>query len=181
MRTLLLLLTILVLGGCAPKYRTTYTYIEPQDPQVKSCIESCEAKRAACRETCAAAFQKCKVKADAIGKKNYERKLQQYYHDLELYTARLRRYQLERDLFYGSGFCYGGYGCGPFYRPIFWEPSPALTLRRPVKPNLQEEIMQAELKECRIDCGCQQKFDDCFQGCGGKIVTQKICIKNCPK
>ncbi len=187
MRSLLLLPAFVVLslffGGCAPKYRTTYTYIEPQNPQIKRCIATCEAGRDACRKACATRFKACRKEAEAIGKKNYEQKLQAYYRNLEAYTAQLRRYELERDLYYDNGFYYGGgYGYwGPFYSPFFWEPSPALTLPRPVKPNLQDEILQAELKHCRVDCGCTEKFDTCYEGCGGKIIRKKVCIENCPK
>ncbi len=180
---LLLFWSIILFGGCAPKYRTAYTYIEPRNPQIQSCIEGCEAKRAACRERCEKAFKTCRKNAEAIGRRNYEQKLQDYYRKLEAYTAQLRRYELERDLFYGRGFYYGdGFGYrGPFYGPVWWGPSPALTLPRPVKPNLQNEILQAELKHCRVDCGCTEKFDTCFEGCGGKIIRKKVCIENCPK
>ena len=180
-----LLLIALFLSACAPKYRTTYSYIAPESSQAQSCIQTCKEELATCQKVCEANFNICKKKAEKIGKQNYEKKLQQYYKDLEDYASRVQRYELDRELLFYDGFCYpGSYGfCGPFGGRLLWGPPPGYTytLHKPVKPSLEQEILDAQMKECRIDCGCQQSFDTCYEKCGGKVIKKEICIKNCPK
>jgi hypothetical protein len=35
------------------------------------------------------------------------------------------------------------------------------------------------MKHCRIDCGCHQSYDSCYEKCGGKVIKKEICIQNC--
>jgi hypothetical protein len=181
----ILLFIALFLSACAPKYRTTYSYTAPKSPQVQSCIYTCKEELATCKKVCAANFDICKKKAEKIGKENYEKKLQRYHKALEDYADRIAQYELERDIFFYDGFCYpGSYGFyGPFGARFLWGPPQgySYTLRKPVKPSLEQEILDAQMKHCRIDCGCQQSFDACYEKCGGKIIKKEICIKNCPK
>ncbi len=184
-RYLLLSVVLLVFTACSPKYRTTYSYVAPPSPQAQHCIKTCQEKLDTCQKVCKANFEICKQKAEKIAKENYEKKLQQYYRDLENYTNQIQQYELERDLFFYDGFCcprrYGFYR--PFGGRLFWGPPPGYyyTLKKPVKPNLQQEILNAQMKHCRIDCGCHDSYDKCYEGCGGKVITKKVCIQNCPK
>ena len=183
MKYILFLLPILLFTACSPKYKTLYSYQEPADSNAKQCIKSCKEKLDTCRKLCKSNFDICAKKAEEIAKKNYEKKLQSYYKALEQYTKDMEMYNLQRDLFWGDDFYYyrRGFGFyGPFGPRIFLS-SPSYSLQRPVKPSLQQEILQTQLKECRIDCNCLQSYDNCFTECGGKIIEKKICIENCPK
>lgn len=182
MRYLLLLLA-LMLTACSPKYRTTYHYVAPQNPQAQNCIHHCKEAFSTCQKICQSNFAICKQKADAVAQKRYTQKMQNYYKALEQYANDMRRYEMERDLFLYDDFYYP-YRYGfyrPFYRPVLWGPSPAYTLSKPVKPSLEREKLDAEMKMCRIDCGCTESFDKCYEGCGGKILKKEVCIGNCPK
>ncbi len=183
MRTLLLFFALLFLSACAPKYKTVYSYIAPESADAQACVTRCKEQLAACRKVCEANYAICKEKAKKIAQKNYEAKLKRYQAALEQYTRDLERYNLRRDLFFYDDFCYFG-RCGyygPFGGRLLWGPPPVYTLRRPVKPSLQQEILDAELKHCRIDCGCMQSYDTCFEACGGKVVKKEVCIENCPE
>ena len=119
-----------------------------------------------------------------IGKKSYEAKMKNYYNALENYARRVEMYNFQRELFWFDDF---DYSCnsfsfyGPFGPHLIIGPSPVYSYPRPVKPNLQQEILQAQLKNCRIDCKCMDSYDKCFGICGGKVVRKKVCIGNCPK
>ncbi len=184
MRYILLTAALLFLTACAPRYRTTYQYLEPKNPEAATCVHRCKEALSTCREVCRANFEICNKKAEKIGKANYDKKLQRYYRELEAYANRVQMYNLKRDLFYYNDFYYGGrYGFyGPFGGRLLWGPPPVVyTIPKPVKPSLQQENLKAQMKHCRIDCGCLQSYDRCFEGCGGKIETKKICIQNCPR
>ena len=180
---ILLPVVLLLFTACSPKYKINYRYQTPSSPEAKQCITSCKEKHDTCKKLCKANFDICAKKAEKIAKKNYEKKLQGYYKALEQYTKDMEMYNLQRDLFWGDDFYYyrRGFGFyGPFGPRIFLS-SPSYSLKRPVKPSLQQEILQTQLKECRVDCHCLQSYDKCFTECGGKIIEKKICIENCPK
>ncbi len=184
MKYLLLLFALLFLSACTPKYRTVYNYVTPQDTQAQACVKTCKEKLATCKALCKSNFDICAKRAEKIAKARYEKRLQNYYKALEEYTRQMEMYNLERELFWYDDFYYYRHGFGfysPFGARLMIGPSPVYTVPKPVKPNLQQEIIQTQLKECRIDCRCLEAYDDCFQSCGGKITKKKICIKNCPK
>ncbi len=184
MKYVILFFTLIFFSACTPKYKTTYSYIPPATPNAQACVKECGEKLATCKALCKSNFEICAKKAEQIGKKNYEQKMQGYYRALEQYTRQMEMYQMQRDLFWYDDFYYYDRGIG-FYAPfgprLLLGPSPAYTYPRPVKPNLQQEILQAQLKNCRIDCKCTDAYDNCFRGCGGKVVQKKVCIENCPK
>ncbi len=184
MRYILLMLLLLFFTACTPKYKTLYSYKEPKTPQTQMCVKSCKEKLATCRALCKSNFEICTKEAEKIGKRNYEKKLQNYYKALEEYTRRVEMYNLERELFWYDDFYYyrRGYGVySPFGARLILGPSPSYSIPKPVKPTLQQEIMNAQLKHCRIDCKCLSAYDDCFKSCGGEVIEKKICIENCPK
>ena len=49
---------------------------------------------------------------------------------------------------------------------------------KPVKPSL-ESIVRELSSTCPSDCGCKEEYDACFTSCGGRIVPEKYCVKNC--
>ncbi len=183
MKYLLLLSALLFLSACSPKYKTLYNYNSPTTQNGKLCVKSCKEKLATCKEICKSNFDICKVKAIKKAKLQYQQKLKAYYKALETYANQVQMHNLENELYFYSDFYYPGRGYGywgPFGPYFMWDVHPTYNIQKPKKPTLQEEIQKTELQECQIDCKCQVSYDNCFQGCGGKITQKKICIQNCP-
>ncbi|RUM62971.1 MAG: hypothetical protein DSZ05_09345 [Sulfurospirillum sp.] len=184
MKYVIFFLTLLFFTACTPKYKNTYSYIAPKSPDAQQCVQQCKEELATCKALCKSNFEICAKKAETIGKKNYEAKMKNYYQALEAYARQMEMYNFQRELFWFDDFDYyrNGFGYyGPFGPRLMIGPSPMYSYPRPVKPNLQQEILQAQLKNCRIDCKCIDAYDKCFEACGGKIVQKRVCIKNCPK
>ncbi len=174
----LAIVMILFFWGCGPKYKVLTALVLPEDPAQKACIQKCTDERATCRDICEADFAICRKKADAVAKKRYEEAMRTYTAKLEQYTKDLERYPCERRFYYYDG-CFG-YGCGPYYSWI-WEPFPPyIPLAKPKKPNYETIKTETEMRMCRIDCGCEKRYIDCFKACGGKVIVRKKCVANCP-
>ena len=184
MKYLLLVLGIVFFTACTPKYKIIHTYSAPQSEGAKACVATCQEKLATCKALCKANFDVCKIKAEQIGKRRYNEKLKSYYQALENYANQVQQYNMDREFyFYNDFYYYGGpYGYrGPFGPYWTWgPPTPMYTLRKPVKPNLEQEIQLAQMQHCQIDCKCQNSYEQCFQSCGGKVISKKVCIENCP-
>ncbi len=170
--------------GCTPKYKIVTEYVAPQTDMAKACLGKCQKEYGSCKEICKANFDICKVKAKAAAKESYEKKMKEYQIRLEQYVSDMDMYDLERSLYYDDFFLYDrAYYGGGFYYPhrMFWaSPMPLFRPQRPHKPSLEAEIQIAQMKMCRIDCGCTKSYDSCFMGCGGVLKRDKVCIKNCP-
>ncbi len=190
MKYIVLISTILFLSGCSPKYKVIKEYHPPKvtnSADASICLGLCESQRQACQSQCEAAFSSCKVKAHRIANQRYAAKIQQYTNRLEQYVDEMNMYDIDMRLYpigyYGYPF-YGprlGYGYG-YANSLFWyDPIPYRPyLPKPKKPSLAQEKLKAETEFCDLDCGCSQKFDSCYRACGGKIVSKKLCIENCP-
>jgi hypothetical protein len=184
MKYFFIFMSALFFIGCSPKYRSVSQYTMPKSEAGKACLVECQKKQASCKEICKANFEICKVKAEKAAHESYEKKMHEYTIRLEQYASDVEMFELERSLYYDGfyGYGYGYYGRG-FYNPryMFWaSPMPLFVPKKPVKPSLAAEIQAAEMKMCRIDCGCTKSYDDCFVGCGGEVKTKQVCIKNCP-
>ena len=55
-------------------------------------------------------------------------------------------------------------------------PSPA---QEPEEPTLEEHI-ELYSEKCSMQCGCDDSYRTCYQGCGGNINSREVCIDNCP-
>ena len=192
MKSLLLLFSLLFLSACSPKYKIVKEYHPPvaaQSSDAQVCLGLCDSKRTACKSDCEAVFSSCQVKAHRIANQRYAKKMQQYTGQLENYVDAVQRDRFEMQFysmgyygypFYRPGFAYGPYG-GYANRLFWYDPIPVYNYtRQPRKPSLAQEKLKAEAEFCNLDCGCTQKFDDCYIGCGGKVLSKKLCIENCP-
>ncbi len=192
MKYLLLVLSLLFFSACSPKYKIVKEYHPPQltdSSNTSVCLGLCETKRSACKQKCESTFNSCKVKAHRIALQRYNKKMQDYTKQLENYVDAVD------DNGFESRFIFMNYGYGyPYYyypRPygyansLFWyDPMPYYGSYRsrpkPKKPSLEQENLKAEAEFCDLDCGCTHTFDTCYTGCGGTIVSKKLCIENCP-
>ena len=92
------------------------------------------------------------------------------------YAAALRHYEMELQ--------FGWLHRYPFRDPWWWDPWPWTYFpppyREPVMPTREGVRARLEKEHCQADCGCLPAYDACFTGCGGQIVRETVCVKNCP-
>ncbi len=176
------LIGVLLFLGCGPKYRVMVATVVPEDPGQQACIQECAQQRSVCADICRANFEICRKKADAAAQKAYNKAMERYTAQLEQYAKDLERIQWEGSLYYGYGSCYGDpFGCGPYGGWGIWGPPyPYLGLAKPRKPDLERFKTRMQMQMCRIDCGCQTRYLECFTKCGGKVIRTKKCVANCP-
>lgn len=178
MRVLILMIGVLFIVGCGPKYQMVNNYQSPTSEEGKACLIECDKVYASCKEICKANFEICKVKAHETAEAAYEEKIRFYHAKLERYANEMQMYELQRDLYYyDSYYGYRGYGFYHPYRTFWMEPYPYFRPQKPIKPNLEEEKLKAEMQFCQVDCGCTKSYDNCFQQCGGVITQEKVLIK----
>ncbi len=185
MKYFFILITVIFISGCSPKYKIATDYIPPTSADAPVCLQSCEAKLKTCQSECQAKFEPCKLKANAHAKKVYNQKMANYVKELENYADVVEDYEFRMEMRYMRYGLYD-YPFGPFYGvydPFYIDPFPYYghNTRKPRKPSLEAEELKAQAQMCNIDCGCSLSYDTCYKGCGGKIISKKICIENCPK
>lgn len=191
MKYIILVIGMLFFTACSPKYKVVKEYHPPKivnSSEASICIGLCESQRTACQQKCERAFSSCQVKAHRIAKQRYAAKMQKYTSQLENYVNEMQINNFDMRFYhfdyygypyynprYGRG--YGGYGSS-----LFWyDPMPYHSYGpKPQKPSLEQENLKAEAEVCDLDCGCTQSFDNCYTGCGGQVVSKKLCIENCP-
>ena len=191
MKYIILTISLLILSACSPKYKIVKEYHAPKisnSTQTPICLGVCETNRNACKQTCDANFSSCQVKAHRIAQERYNAQMQRYTAQLERYVNEM---QLDHFNAYFYHFDYYGYpyyrsrygnGYGGYGHSLFWyDPMPFYSYApKPKKPSLKIEQLKAEEEFCDKECACTQKFDNCYIGCGGEIVSKKVCIENCP-
>jgi len=173
-----------VLGGCAtPVYQTNVHLIPPADAAGRACLQDCESRKTACQADCQARYQACAKALEPQVEASYIEALQQYEQDLRGYAASLRHFETQLYFGWTHGYpysygypYYGFYGWNAWPGPYFFPPAyPEL-----VMPTRQSVRAQLENSACQADCGCLPAYDTCFVGCGGQILRETVCIKNCP-
>lgn len=175
---LVLAAALVMVGGCAtPRYETTYRYEPPASVESLACLKGCEATLNTCRTDCQTAWQACTERVEPLVDEQYAKALKEYADDLRYYSRMLERYQW--DVWMDWDFAYRGLWYSPWpYRP--W-PGYAHLPIAPGDPPTKEAVRDHLRKgQCKDDCACQPKYDTCFQGCGGKVVTETRCVANCP-
>lgn len=170
-----------LLAGCAtPQYQTTVHMIPPADAAGRACVQGCEEKKAACQAGCQSRYQACVKRLEPQVEARYVEALQQYSQELRQYAAELRHYEMQMQFEWMNSYA--------FRRPYWWDPWPGPYFphfpppyREPQMPTRESVRAELEKRTCQADCGCLPAYDTCFVGCGGQLVTETVCIKNCPK
>ena len=192
----LILLVAFFISSCGPKYKVVKSYIPPKD---EACVEKCKLRLAECKNRCFENYRKCLKESTERAKKiyealyeDYQRSLQDYHFQYREYLFTLERFKrIERSLkedyeFYNRictkykdrEACRRRNYLKRFLRNLSYE-KPLKPLK-PVKPKYQR-ILSKERKTCSCDCGCMQDYDVCFQSCGGRIETKRICVEDCDR
>lgn len=167
-----------LLGGCAaPQYQTNVSLIPPEDVAGRSCVQGCDTARGACEASCQRRYQACATALEPQVEAHYEAALKQYESDLRQYAAALRHYEMQLQFEWMRGDFYP-------YPYAWWHPWPwpvfSPVYREPVMPSRDSVRARLLKSECRQDCGCQPAYEACFAGCGGQIMRETVCIRNCP-
>jgi hypothetical protein len=167
-----------MLAGCAtPQYQTRVSLIPPTGPQGRACVQDCEARKTACQAECEQRYQACAEGIEPQVEARYVEALKRYELELKQYAAALRRYEMDLrfDWIYNHPYRYPYYWWDPWPRPYF--PPPYREPEMPTRDGVRAQLLKAN---CQDDCGCLPAYDACFVGCGGQIVKETVCIKNCP-
>jgi hypothetical protein len=171
-------LLLALLGGCAtPQYQTNVSLIPPVDPQGRACVQDCDARKTACQADCRSRYEACARDVEPQVEARYLDALKRYELELKQYAAALRHYEMELQFGWMHSYPYRY----PYY---WWDPWPGPyfppAYREPVMPTRDAVRAQLLKSSCQDDCGCLPAFDTCFVGCGGQIVKETVCVKNCP-
>jgi len=177
-RQLILAAAAVVLAGCAtPRYQAIYRYDPPTSVEGQACVMGCERVLAGCRAECQSAWRACSARVEAQVEERYAQALRGYAADLSRYRRELDLY--EWDLWVGWGQGYGGLWYSPWsYHP--WQgyyPRPYPPAEQPSRESVRVGLLKAQ---CNDDCGCQLKYDDCYLGCGGRMIPETRCVADCP-
>lgn len=173
-----------LLGGCAtPHYQKFYRHEPPADPQGIACVQGCDEKKQGCQADCRSRYQACLARIEPEVEGRYLEALKQYEQDLMEYSHALRHYEMQLDFYYWPGYhWYPRYG---YWYPWYaWNPWPAPAVWLPPVPSQPtRDSVRAWLarQNCQDDCGCLPAYDACFTACGGKVIEETRCVKNCPQ
>jgi hypothetical protein len=174
---LFLWVALVALVGCAtPRYETVITREAPAGASAQACLQGCETQLSACKQTCADNYQACLKRVEPMADEHYRRTLDHYAADLAQYRHDISTYELH--LWMNWNWHRGSFWYDPWPYPSYY---PHYALPPPPGPPSREADMNRFREEkCGGDCGCQPPYDACFQGCGGKIISERRCVSNCP-
>lgn len=192
-----MLVMVLVLSGCGPRYVIKNEYIPPAKVNSSKCLDNCAHVRQACQSQCQQHYQYClddayaKAKAVEVNEiRAYDAAYARYMMDVSHYRMRLHQwdrdyYDYSRDLSHFQNQCErakDAYACQK--RDELRNHLNRMKRDRPrepwvpVRPSF-EEILVNQQSFCTTNCGCEQTYDNCFVGCGGQVIPHKICVENC--
>ncbi len=185
---------MLTLTGCGPVYKVVHDYEPPQTPQGMQCVRDCEQDRQNCRYDCERSYNYCMEDARgqaeqsyADAKDRYIEELQRYNDDLEdMYREQRHAPGKIRDLreeraFYAEK-CRAGKdkACDKkkyIDRQIDELANPTHPTE-PSEPSYEDELARYQ-GQCSNECGCDDHFNNCYAGCGGRVTSRKVCVDNC--
>jgi len=194
-RFLTVTLLILTAGCGGPEFSVSYRFVPP--PKGGECLRECDRRYSECRLNCRKERERCLEKVREKAQEIYAKELEAYNRALAAYQKAYDAYQREllewnrnyrelyRDYLYFKRRCKKTkdyFACRR--RDDLEEALETLSNtkprppKKPVKPSLSGIIRELSLS-CPSDCGCKEEYNACFTSCGGKIIPERICVKNC--
>lgn len=186
------LFVLLVLATCVqakPEYRTDITYRSPDGVEGQACVGNCKTTSASCSTQCAAEFESCSVNVERDTDQIYARRFRAYEIEASEHRRKsdacLARAQALAKT--SSEVCmvdsgrFSREGC---FRNAEREHQnnikKCMDQDAPNRP-FRSDIRATQLRAygCRTDCGCDRNYDACFRNCGGDILRQTVCVKDC--
>lgn len=191
---IIVLMFIIFITACSPKYKIEKIYHPPSD---KNCLRECDREFNTCQSNCQKNYQQCLKDSVERAKrvyetleKEYQVRLNQYYKKYDLYLKDLEGYRksissLREELKFYTRVC-SQYKDREACQKKEYLNKKIKNLQTsqpsaPVKPEKIdfETVLKKERQACSCDCGCRELYDACYQGCGGRVEIKKICIEHC--
>ncbi|MBF0264713.1 MAG: hypothetical protein HQL46_05525 [Gammaproteobacteria bacterium] len=192
----IIILTVLSLFACSPQYKIVNEYIAPEANSGKLCVKQCYIENKSCNKKCDQKHNLCLAEKEKLARENFDQKLHEYHYSLEDYELDIGHYYAEKRLYelqldsletkkqnallkcklkhIDKKDCYA-YKNLKHDSKMMTEP---FKPHKPHKPSLVNEItLYQDL--CVKDCFCSNVFSKCYIACGGKIISNKVCISNC--
>lgn len=192
MRYFIYLILLIGLVGCGPKYKIYKEYVSPKGSNDSVCLSQCQQKKSRCDFECKARYDVCLGNARNAADRIYAQEKVRYNEDYRRYERDLARYNedkrlkksLKKDRDYFLADCKKGtsYACERYHNSQnALDKLNSKYTPYPLSPNRPRiaDILENEQNKCDSKCDCEQNFDICFGGCGGKVITHKVCIENC--
>ncbi len=194
-KALCLPLFLLLVSCGGPEFAVSYRYIPPKDNL--SCLEKCQEEFSNCQLECSKKRNRCLEKAREEAQKLYQRELEVYQKEITAYNRDYTSYQrrllewnrnyrsLYRDYLYFKKACKKSKDYFACNRKEELEealetlnqvkPQPPT---KPSRPSLSSMVSKLALT-CPTNCGCKEKYNACYTSCGGQIIPERICVRNC--
>ncbi len=193
-KTIILILSILLISACAPRYKIIHDYIPPASNSGLNCLKhKCHKQNLHCQKQCQIQQLNCQIIQEQNAKRDYSQMLMVYYSELELFETRLdmfyrdqehyrhKKKRLEHKKKHAFEQCKIEKNNCSEYK---YFKKKLKKLNKPYKPNkpyiktLQQTITEYQ-QSCADDCQCNEYFNQCYVSCGGYVNTRKICIDYC--
>ncbi|WP_457642467.1 hypothetical protein [Persephonella sp.] len=190
----ILVIFILLLVSCSPKYRVIKEYSPLPNTE---CLDKCVKNFNKCQYTCNDKYIHCLnnaiSKAEKIYQKlsaEYEKRYEKYLREYRFYEKRLKNYRENINKYVEMLKIYEKF-CLKYKDPeacsmkkILKKEIKKLSTKKPEKPEKPikitlEKVIEDQQSYCNKNCGCHEIFDACYQACGGNIEIKKICVENC--
>jgi len=104
MKSLMLLISLVILTSCSPRYKVKTHYKQPKTQKGKSCLKSCQHKKYVCQTNCNRKHSNCLEDARMDAKDSYDElsyeydmEMRDYYHDMDRYRFSLDRWESGRN------------------------------------------------------------------------------------
>jgi hypothetical protein len=197
-RLILIGVISLFVVGCTPKYKVVHEYVTPYTSMGKMCANRCYIDRKNCEVNCGQKYDICAIDAQRVGEQNYNIALIEYHRLMHIwevekvqYDLKYDRYQSDKDMYEDEYKHYkelckkdknDHYSCKKrkFYKDKLRYLDYPTYPTKPYQPSLAKEVKNAKNSLCTKECGCMDRFHSCFSSCGGKVISKKVCIENCP-
>ncbi len=194
-RALCLPLILLTFSCGGPEFSISYRYIPPKNNG--NCLEKCQEEFSNCQLECSKKRNGCLEKVRLEAQKLYQKELEIYQREISAYNKDYTTYQrrllewnrnyrnLYRDYLYFKKACKKSRDYFACNRKEELEEA-LETLNQvkpqpPVKPNRPSfsSIVNRLSLTCPTECGCKEEYNTCYTSCGGQIIPERICVKNC--
>ena len=198
MKHLFLILMLLLITACSPRYEIKTHYTPPTDFSGKQCVQTCTNDKRTCQSRCDQKEDQCLAIAEQSARDafpslmlDYQDLQDQYLYSLDGYNREMNAWERKKERLKDNYEHYRhkckkddskSYECRKskeandelrhMHRSEPDEPV------KPEQPTLDTEIKNAQ-KSCHHNCGCASEYDNCFSSCGGKLTHEKICVENC--
>jgi len=184
MKYIFLLLSILFISSCSPRYHVSTEFVQPSDRFGQECVRKALTQKSACENECKIIYSQCLSDAERSARPLYNDSIRRYNDDMIRYQTRKetydRQYHLRHKLHKLEKKCKkNAEHCHEYQNSLLYsalEPYP----NEPRSPDLNYYI-EKHSKYCSSYCSCEQKYEVEFQSCGGKIINRQICVANCPE